>query len=229
MKRFWVSAVLVVLAASGPATAAYYVAGDFNGWNAAGDLMTETSPGVYQVALAGLNLGRHEFKVTVGDWSQNWPGSGNAWLYTDGAGNIVITYDSRTHADGWSCDGLRLGLSMDPGAWTAAGDWQGWSNANPATAMVALGGGLYRYQQTLVPGSYQYMAVVTGSWDAIGADARSVNANSIGFQVTPANTTAVFYVDALRGTAKVDVVPEPAALSLLVLGGLVLRARRRPR
>jgi len=48
---------LIMLLAVGlmamPAMADYYVAGGFNGWNPAGNLMTEVSPGHYQVTITG--------------------------------------------------------------------------------------------------------------------------------------------------------------------------------
>jgi hypothetical protein len=218
--------MLLALVAT-PAFGVYYVAGDFNGWNAAGNAMTDMGGGIWQVDLTGIGAGRHEFKVTIGDWSQNWPGSGNSWLLTDAAGNVSVTWDANaTHGDGWLSDGYRIGVNVDPGTWTAVGDWQGWNNANPATAMVAQGGGIYKYQQTLAPGTYQYKAVNTGSWDAIGADFRSINADTASFTTDAVNDTAVFWVNALNGTIKVDVVPEPATLGLILLGGLGLLRRR---
>ncbi|NIV33271.1 MAG: hypothetical protein GWN58_28640, partial [Anaerolineae bacterium] len=54
-----------------------------------------------------------------------------------------------------------------------------WDNADPATVMTALGGGAYELVTDIAsPGAYQFKAVETGSWDAIGADGRSVNANT---------------------------------------------------
>lgn len=141
-----VSAALVLPALAQSGT--YYVAGDFNGWNAAGNVMTQISPGIWQATL-NMSTGRHEFKITEGDWSWNIPGTGNSWLYTDGSGNVTVTYDVNTYADGWSSTSGRIGVNVDPGTWTAVGDWQGWNNANPATAMTALGGGIYELQYAI--------------------------------------------------------------------------------
>jgi hypothetical protein len=215
---------LVVAALALPALAQntpYYIAGDFNSWNAAGNVMTQISPGVWQVDLTGLTTGRHEFKVTEGDWSWDTPTTGNSWLYTDASGDVVITYDANTYNDGWYNTTGRIGVNIDPGTWTAVGDWQGWNNANPATAMTAQGGGIYELSYVIATaGSYQYKAVDTGSWDAIGSDARGVNANNLSFTTTAANQTVDFFVNAVNGTIMDEVlpVPEPSSLALVGLG-----------
>ncbi len=64
--------------------------------------------------------------------------------------------------------------------------------------------------------------------DAIGADSRSINADTQWFEVTAANPTAIFTLDALNGRIGVEVVPEPSSLlalagGLLGLGGLLRR------
>lgn len=207
--------------------ASYYVAGSFNGWDAAGNVMTDEGGGIYSVNLA-LGAGeRHEYKVTQGDWSWSWPGPGNSWFFADGAGSITLTYDTNTYDDGWVGASQRLGVDNEPGTWTAVGDWQGWNNANPATAMSPQGGGIYLYETVLAPGNYFYKAVNSGTWDAIGNDARGVNADNIPFEVTADKPVARMYVDALSGTAKVEVVPEPTTIGLGLLGILALARRRR--
>ena len=228
------AAILIVCFLAVPAMAQWppaqpYLAGDFNGWNAAGDIMTETSPGsgIWTKSFNGWGVGeRHEFKVTDGTWTNNYPGSGNSWFYIGGDGNATVTYDSTTYADGWLPVADRIGLSVDPGSWTAVGDWQGWVNNNPATAMVAQGGGIYKYQQVLAPGSYQYKAVFTGTWDAIGIDSRGVNSATLPFTTDAVNDTAIFWVNAATGAIKLDLVPEPATLGMLLIGGLALLRRR---
>ena len=217
MRTLLVIAALAVIVS--PAGADYYVAGDFNGWNASGNVLTDLGGGIWQASM-NMGAGRHEFKITIGDWSQNWPGSGNSWTYTDADGNVTVTFDSNAP--------MAIGVDVDPGAWTAVGDWQGWNNADAATAMAAQGGGIYKYQQSLAPGWYQWKAVNTGSWDAIGADSRSINADTQWFEVTAANPTAIFTLDALNGRIGVEVVPEPSSLlalagGLLGLGGLLRR------
>lgn len=223
MRKVWVMAMVACIAA--PAMADYYVAGTFNGWDAGGNVMTDMGGGIWQVELTGV-AGRQEFKVTNGTWDQNWPGSGNSWFIGDGEGKVTITFNANDIQDGWRGNWGRLGTSTDPGAWTAVGDWQGWDNASPATAMADQGGGVYKTQSTLAPGWYQWKAVVTGTWDAIGNDFRSINADTQWFEVTEANPTAVFWVNAFEGTIHVETIPEPATLVLLLAGLAALRRRR---
>lgn len=206
----------------------YYIAGDFNGWNPAGMLMTETSPGsgVWQASL-NTGSGRHEFKITEGDWTWNYPGP-NCWLYAPPSGDITITYDTTTHADGWLSASQRIGLSSDPGVWTVAGDFEGWNNS--AGNMTPAGGGLFDLQQVLTPGPHAWKAVVTGSWDSISLDNRSVGTADYTFNVVAGAELCTFWVDPLQGAVKLDMtaVPEPSTLALLACGiaAVLLRLRR---
>lgn len=217
---------LVVVALVSPTMAAYHVAGDFNGWDAGATAMTDMGGGIWQVDLQNVG-GRHEFKVTDGTWNNNWPGSGNSWFFGDAGNNVTITFNANDVQDGWRGNWGRIGLSTDPGTWTAVGDWQGWNNANPATAMAPIGGGKYQVQADLAPGWYQWKAVVTGSWDAIGNDFRGINADTLWFEVTAAAPTAVFTVDAPTGIIRVETIPEPATVGLLLIGAGLMTLRRR--
>ena len=229
--------VVAVAMCCGPAWAVIatpHVAGDFQGWDPGSNPMAETvlGSGIWTRSYTGLTPGRYEFKITDGTWSNSYPGP-NSWLTTDAAGNVTISYDTNTYADGWSPTTERLGLSTDPGAWTAVGNWQAlvggsdWTNNSPATSMVAQGGGVYKFTAVLPPGTYDWKAVVTGSWDSISWDNRSTNTANWSFTTDAVNNTAVFSVNALAGTARVEVVPEPATAGLVLLGAVGLIARRR--
>ncbi|MBN2044328.1 MAG: hypothetical protein JW757_04840 [Anaerolineales bacterium] len=196
----------------------FYARGDFNGWGTGDPLYDD---GTHGDAAAGDGIltaqvsvefaGRYEFKIANEDWSVGFPGSGNSWLDTYSDGEVVtITLESNTHGDGWLPDANNIGVSREPGAWTAVGDWQGWDNANPSTAMSSLGDGMYQLDTIIPnPGSYQFKAVKTGTWDAVGADGRSVNAATAIFETTVADQGVTITLDALAGRVMVEVAEIP--------------------
>ncbi|MFN2226061.1 MAG: choice-of-anchor X domain-containing protein, partial [Anaerolineae bacterium] len=200
----------------------WYVAGDFNGWSSTADAMYDdgthgdavAGDGVHTAQIAVAGAGRHEFKITNDDWSVSYPTTGNSWFDCADGETVTFTFDGNVHSDGWLPTTNIIGVSTEPGAWTAVGDWQGWNNGDLSTAMASLGGGLYQLVYDMpTPGSYQYKAVKTGTWDAIGADGRSVNAATATFETLVANQTVTFTVDAPAGRVKVDleaVLPMPA-------------------
>jgi glycosidase len=208
---------ILTITAPPPPVTEWYVRGSFNAWGTTdpmyddgthGDLVA--GDGVYTAAVVIGAASRHEFKVATADWAASFPGS-NSWLYTTMPGQeVTITLDTGLHDDGWLPAMNIVGVSSEPSGWTAVGDWQGWNNANPATVMEAVGGGIYEYTTAIaIPGSYQYKAVRTGTWDAIGADGRSVDAATVPFETTDPGQTVIFHVDALAGRVRVDVEPVP--------------------
>ncbi len=233
MRKYVFLAALLVAVPAWASITNPHVAGDFQGWDPGANPMTETSPGsgIWQASFTSLGANaRHEFKITDGTWNNSFP-SANSWLYADGNGNITISYDTNTYNDGWSPTTERLGLTADPGAWTAVGDFvsalggNNWTNNDPHGAMTPEGNGIYKLEAVLPPGSYNWKAVVTGTWDSISWDARSINTANWAFTTDPVNDTAIFWVNAFAGTARIDVVPEPATVLALALAGLLFRRR----
>jgi hypothetical protein len=168
--------------------------------------MVETAPGIYEFTYDLLDpSSRYEFKITDGTWDLAIPDH-NSWCYTEGDGTVTITYDANEYDDGWAPAWDRIGLSIDPGSWTAVGDWQGWDPANLNTQMSPVGGGVYMHTESgLTGGVHYWKAVVTGTWDAISWNARSVNAADMEFLITSPYDVATFQVNALVGAVRVDV------------------------
>ena len=184
-----------------------YVAGSMQGWNNNSHPMISIGSNIWELTFTGLTPNnREEFKITDGTWDNTLPSS-NSWLYTDSNGEITITYDCNFYSDGWAPDRDRLGLSYDPGIWTAVGDWQGWNNADPNTVMVSQGGGIYMYEGTgTAAGTHYWKAVYTGTWDSISWNARSINTENMEFTLSSTSDIYRLYVDGLIGVVKVEVV-----------------------
>ena len=187
--------------------------------------MTDMGGGIWSANLSGLTPStEYQFKVNEGDW--NWfspydpnQGNPNSWFYTDGSGNAAISFDLNSYADGWTVNQYRIGESVDPGAWTAVGAWNGWNNADATSVMTSIGGGIYELQKIIAtPGFYGFKATETGGWDyQVGADGRNINASELTFTTTTANQEVDMFLNAVNGTIQLDVVPEPSGLLLFGL------------
>lgn len=192
----------------------WYVRGDFNGWETEDPMYDDGThgdvtpdDGIFTSQVTIESAGHYEFRIAVDDWSEIYPESGNSWLETAVTDQTVtITFDTNVYSDGWQPQTNITGVSTDPGTWTAVGDWQGWDNNDPVTNMTAQGGGVYELTASIEsPGSYQFKAVKTGTWDAIGSDGRSVNANTSTFITSQAGQNVIFRVDACTGRVNVTV------------------------
>ena len=240
MKRFF-GLVVAVIALTSAARADYYVAGDFNGWNATGNLMTESPSGIWQASLTGVAAGNHQFRITDGT---NWlyPSSGgNSWLYEDNTGNVTITFDTNSESDGYVPSQYRIGLSSD-GQYTSAmylpGDFNGWSTTgNP---MTYEGSGIFDETLTLAAGTYNFKALSfvgdgtgnlswdSGNWYAYGTTGADLWSGNLSLTSDGSSSLKVI-VDMNKGAMDVVVVPEPSTIGLVLVGllGAVGMIRRR--
>ena len=196
----------------------WYLRGGFNGWGTDDPMYDDGShgdiaagDGIHTAQVTISEAGRYEFKVAKEDWSESFPGSGNSWLETSSADEtLTVTFDTNSYSDGWLPETNIIGVSSEPGYWTAVGDWQGWNNSDPASSMSPANDGLYQLNATIPsPGIYQFKAVKTGSWDAIGADGRSINAATATFETTLVDQLVLFQVQAHAGRIQVIVQEAP--------------------
>lgn len=175
-----------------------------------GDLLG--GDGVFTTDIIIPTAGRYEFKVTNGTWTESYPAD-NSWLNTTEDNQVVkVTFDTNDH----SAD---AGLAMVPTtniihAWdssnsfTVVGDFQGWDDADPNTALGMEGRGLYALNYPVATaGAQNFKIVSTGTWDAIGLDNRSVNATNIPFMTYTDEDVVWFYLD--YRTGRVGAFPPP--------------------
>ncbi len=199
-----------------PVNTNWCVAGSFNGWNnsstplfddaTSGDLIA--NDGVYSLDYAIPSADRYEFKVVeCGNWSNAYPAD-NAWLITAADNHTVkFLFDTNNYSGNAGLvlrpaqNIVNVWFDAPPAAYTVVGPWQGWNNANPATAMTAVGHGMYRLAyEFATAGSYEAKITQTGSWDnQIGADGRNKNAGTISFSTSVANQIVIFLLDMVEG------------------------------
>jgi hypothetical protein len=205
--------------------------GEPNSWNNTTP-MTETlsGSGIWEYTWTGFadpSLPDTHFDIlsVSGVWDSKVHPSGNQWVTPDGANGNTLSLDQNSYADGWFPVSKRVGVASESVmSWTAVGDWQNqvgggdWDISNAFTAMTHQGGGIFSLTATLSAASYNYKAVRTDSWYAIGGNSRNVNADNFGFTVPVGATSTTFLVNVLDGTIKVQSIPEPSAF---LYGGLI--------
>ena len=214
-----------------PPPSPWCVTGSFQGWDNAshplyddgthGDLIPDD--GIFSAEYAIATADRYEWKaVTCGDWSTTYPAA-NSWLYTTVADQVVrFSLDTNTYSDGWLPNTNIVNVNDDVGAsFTAVGDFNGWNNADPATAMTDLGYGRYYLAHTIpAVGTYHGKVTRTGTWDAYGADGRSTDAWNIELTTTAPNQTVYFLLDVANGKLQIITPISPGQDNYVMPAGL---------
>ena len=179
--------VLFTYAATG-SPGAVYLAGEFNGWNAQGQLMTDDdSDGVYEARLS-LKPGEYQYKFVVdGQWQQdpaNPDGTDDGFGGQNSVVRVVAGAGEMRASGGPGADttGAGTGAAATPGAtgmrsvefrYTPvisgvqnvflAGTFNDWNDSKTRMS-DADSDGTYTVTILLQPGTYQYKFVVDGNW-----------------------------------------------------------------
>ena len=209
----------------------WYLRGDFNGWGGTAEELVDdgtngdvtAADGIYSRLVTIAAAGRNEYKVTLDDWSVNYPAS-NSWLNTTSSNQVVFfTFDTNPHGDSWLPD-ANIVNSDDQAPPTAdavaVGDHNGWNNAGPEVMHDdgldgdwLAGDGIYAWHAVIItPGSYGWKAVLTGTWDAWGSDNRAINADNVAYATTLPNEDVYFYLDSNTGRVITASSPLPVEL-----------------
>ncbi len=200
----------------------YCVAGDWQSeaggvsdWVPNANPMTADGDGTYSLNATISTTGDYEFKVTVCSWDTTFPpGGNNSWFTTTTPNQQITFHFDPTTVAGTYPESNAVAVTGDthPEAWTAVGNWQGWNNANPATAMTDKGGGIYELVYYVPTAStYDWKITRTGAWDrqytAIG---RVENDGGNGqFTTVSAGQKVIFTLNA--NTGRISAVPvQPA-------------------
>ncbi|USO00163.1 MAG: hypothetical protein H6810_05735 [Phycisphaeraceae bacterium] len=229
MNKAIVCAILAAAAGSAFAgsVSQMVIRGSFNGWSDAGQVvMTEVNPDVWYGVISGLGAnGNVEFKATTEDWSYNGPSS-NIQTRANAAGDLEVYAYTQDFADGWLPGaGPRVGYVNNVANWEVMGSFNGWSTA--VASFTDVGGGIMRaVVDNLTAGSYEFKARGMDDWSVtVGDGFGSTGANM--FATVADGEDIEILLDLEGGRYQINLIPTPAGLAVLGLGGLVGTRRRR--
>lgn len=196
----------------------YYLAGDYNGWDAGANLMDEITVDAYYT-LDVTASGNQNFKATDGTWDNSWPAANVEAWFGDTDNTIEMRFWPGTFDDGWSPGQNRLGYEwLGLHGWEVMGSFNGWSE--PVVTLNDDGTGVFSAIYTVAdPGTYDFKYRMTDNWDTSIGDLDF--GGDLQVTTTEPNEKLYFAIDMANGRYK---VPEPTSLALLALG-LLLRRR----
>jgi hypothetical protein len=193
-----------VMAGTAFATPPYYAPGSYQGWDigTAPELVDDgtngdaaSGDGVYSRLVTIATAGAYEWKAAEGGWAASWPGSGNCWFITTSDNEeVLFTFDTVAHGDGWGPDSYWPHSSATRGAtYTlvgSLGDELGGSDWDPAGPLVMhddgmngdpiAGDGHYTFCGSVsTAGLHEWKVVVNGGWaQQFGTDGPGVNSST---------------------------------------------------
>ena len=152
-----------------PVETAYYVAGNFNGWNCKDEAyrMTANEDGTYSLTFA-VTAGEVQLKVTNGTWADggNWgDNGGNVVVNATSDGQLTVTFDGSNVTVTGDCLGEKEPMTITTmhvvGEIGLTGfDWALGENQMTCTD------GVYTITFTgVASGTYQFKFAANGTWD----------------------------------------------------------------
>lgn len=182
-----------------------------------GDLIA--GDGLYSLDVTISNLSGngagddfYEWKVvTCGDWSTTYPPGNNSFFWANLGDTVKFTHDTNSYGDGaYPAQNIHniTGDIVPAAGFTAVGDWQGWNNSDPATALTDMGGGIWEYTATIaVPAGYIGKVSITGhpSWHGFDANGRHLGTpDNISFTTTTPNEDVLFHLNLNTGRLRIQ-------------------------
>lgn len=153
----------------------------------------------------------YEWKVvTCGNWETTYPPGNNAYFFADIDDTVLFTFDTNSYSDGFVPATNIHNVTGDDvsGGFTAVGEWQGWDNANPATAMTETSPGVYELDYVVADqGAHMGKVVITGHplWHGFDANGRHVGTpDNINFVTAEPNETVHFELNLNTGRLLVE-------------------------
>ena len=172
--RFFLAAIVSMVAALPAAAQPWYARGEFNGYDTSAQ-MVDQGGGHYTATVSGLfSNTAFEYKLANADFSTSIPGS-NGKVTSNAAGEINFhLYDNTTWTDGWYPNNVRRVGYDDPlqFGWEAVGSFNGWPGAgDPNYYLTSQGNGVYHGQFAMNAGLSYFKFRKQGDWGTqVGSD-----------------------------------------------------------
>jgi hypothetical protein len=205
------------------------LAGDFQAWQPASHPMNDAGQagdadagdGIFSLQYTIPEPGRYTWKVIeCENEAVSFPVS-SAWLYTREVDRpVTFTLDTNLYEDAFWPKQFIVNATDDHAGFTAVGDFQGWVNDSPDSAMYSVGSGLYRLVYTIEsPGFYTGLIVATGTWDGYQAIGRSEKWVNWQIRTSASDEQVIFFLDTRTGRVSILTGLLPGLTWLAYWGG----------